>query len=58
MKFSYKAVGPDGRVSEGQVDADAMNGALTQISGMGLKPITVKPIKKTAFQLNLLKGFH
>ncbi len=56
MKFTYKAVKPDGRISEGEIEADAINGALSQIAAMGLKPITIKPIKKSAFQLNLLSG--
>lgn len=55
-KFTYKAVRPDGRISEGEIEAEAMTGALAQISSMGLKPISVKPIKKGAFESGLLRG--
>lgn len=56
MKFTYKAVGPDGRISEGEIEAQEMSGVLAQIASMGLKPISIKPIRKGIFESNLLRG--
>ena len=56
MKFTYKAVKPDGRILEGEIDAEAMSGVLAQIASMGLKPISVRPIKKRIFESSLLRG--
>jgi type II secretory pathway component PulF len=56
MKFTYKAVKPDGRILEGEIDAEAMSGVLAQIASMGLKPISVRPIKKRILESSLLRG--
>jgi type II secretory pathway component PulF len=56
MKFRYKAIRPDGRVAEGELDALAMNDALSQVAAMGLRPILLKPIKKGIPGVNFLKG--
>ena len=56
MKFIYKAIRPDGRVSEGEIEALAINDALAQVAGMGLKPILLKPVKKGIISSDLLRG--
>ncbi len=56
MKFTYKAIRPDGRVSEGELESPTMNDALSQVAAMGLRPILLKPIKKNLLAANLLKG--
>jgi len=56
MKFSYKALKPDGKMLEGELDAPGMNEALAQVVSMGMRPILLKPIRRTVLGLNLLKG--
>lgn len=56
MKFTYKAIRPDGRVSEGELESLTMNDALSQVAAMGLRPILLKPIKKNLLSGNLLRG--
>jgi type II secretory pathway component PulF len=56
MKFRYKAIRPDGRIAEGEVEAPAMNEALSQVVSMGLRPILLKPVKSRVFLANFVKG--
>ena len=56
MKFNYKALRPDGRVVEGDIDAQGANEALSQIAGQGLRPILIKPIRKFKLSVDYLKG--
>jgi type II secretory pathway component PulF len=56
MKFQYKALRPDGKIDQGEIEALGMNEALAQVAQMGLRPILLKPIKKGVFSPNFLKG--
>jgi len=56
MKFTYKALRSDGKILEGELDAPGMNEALARVVSMGMRPILLKPIRRTVLGLNLLKG--
>jgi type II secretory pathway component PulF len=56
MKFTYRAIRPDGKVTEGELEAPAMNEALAQVAAMGLRPILLKPIRKLSIAIDRLKG--
>jgi len=49
MKFYYKAVQPNGRIAEGELDAATNAEALSQISRLGLKPLILKQRGKRGF---------
>jgi type II secretory pathway component PulF len=55
-KFAYKALRPDGKISEGELEALTVNEALAQVAAMGMRPILLKPIRKSFIGSNLLKG--
>ena len=40
--FSYKAIGSDGAIAEGVIDAPGRNEAFRQMEGRGLRPITLR----------------
>lgn len=56
MKFFYKAIKPDGRIVEGEVEALNQNEAVVAIASKGLKPITLKQQKKNSFTIPFFKG--
>lgn len=49
MKFHYRAIRPDMRMVEDDIEADDMNQAITKVASLGLKPITLKPVKLVGF---------
>lgn len=50
MKFTYKAIKGNRSVVEGEIDAEGMNEAISQVAALGLKPILIKPVKKSFFK--------
>lgn len=49
MKFHYRAIRPDMRMVEDDIEADDMNQAIAKVASLGLKPITLKPVKLVGF---------
>ena len=54
MRFYYKAVRPDSRIAEGEIEAQGSSEAIAKVASMGLKPILIKPIKRFSFQVGAL----
>ena len=46
MLYHYLASDKNGKVSEGDLDADSLNGVLQHLVGQDLRPISVKPIQE------------
>lgn len=47
MKFHYVASQPDGKIIEGEIEAQGTAEVLEFLAGKGLKPVSVKIVKKT-----------
>ena len=56
MRFYYKAVRPDNRIVEGEVDAQGSSEAISKVASQGLRPILIKPIKSVRFDIKLFSG--
>ena len=46
MRFNYTASKPDGKIIEGNYDADSSSEVLAYLASQGLKPITLKVLKE------------
>lgn len=55
MRFHYKAINSKGKLIEADLEAADMAAALASIGSTGLKPISLKPVKK--FSLDFKKFF-
>jgi len=49
MKFHYRAIRPDMRMVEDDIEANDMTQAITKVASLGLRPITLKPVKALGF---------
>lgn len=56
MLFIYKALRPDSKVTEGEIEAQSLPDALSKIVAMGLKPIILRPQKSLSLKAQNLFG--
>lgn len=55
MQFHYVAAQPDGKVLEGNLDADSPAAVLEKLGASGLRPISIKAVR--SFEVELKHGF-
>ena len=56
MKFHYKAINSKGKLVEADLEAVDMAAALASIGSSGMKPISLKPVKKLSFNFGNIFG--
>lgn len=56
MLYHYLAADKNGKITEGDFDADSLEQVLRFLGGKGLRPVSVKPIKETVSGLQALTG--
>lgn len=56
MLYHYIASDKDGKIVEGEVDAEDLNGVLQHLVGQQLRPVSVKPLKLTKTGVRRLLG--
>ncbi len=56
MRFHYKAINSKGKLVEADLEAIDMAAALASIGSSGMKPISLKPVKKLSFNFGNVFG--
>lgn len=56
MQFKYIASQPDGKIVEGEIDAEDVAGVLRFLTSRSLKPVSIKPLKQAGGRKIILFG--
>lgn len=56
MLYHYLASDKNGKLTEGEIDADSLNGVLQHLIGRELRPLSVKPVREVSVGFRPLRG--